>query len=77
VVLWRARREVTKVLKKGHSEEKILRTLHQAEGGQKVVDICRKHRISSSAAGSERLAGRRGPAGRLIAWLKAQLNRHQ
>ena len=40
VVLWGARREATKVLKKGHSEEKILRALHQAEGGEKVADIC-------------------------------------
>ena len=34
--------------KKGHSEEKILRALHQAEGGEKVADICRKHGISDA-----------------------------
>jgi len=28
VVLWRARREATKVPKKGYGEEKILRALH-------------------------------------------------
>jgi putative transposase len=48
VVLWGARREATKVPKKGHSEEKILRALHQAEGGQKVADICREHGISEA-----------------------------
>jgi len=48
VVLWGARRKATKVPKKGHSEEKILRALHQAEGGQKVADICREHGISEA-----------------------------
>jgi len=48
VVLWGARREATKVPKKGHSEEKILRALHQAEGGEKVADICREHGISEA-----------------------------
>jgi len=33
------------VPKKGHSEAKILRALHQAEGGEKVADICREQRI--------------------------------
>jgi len=42
------RREATKVPKKGHSEEKILRALHQAEGGDKVADICREHGISEA-----------------------------
>jgi hypothetical protein len=28
-------------VKKGHTEEQILRALHQAEGGAKVADICR------------------------------------
>ena len=32
--------------KKGHSEEKILRVLREAESGDKVVEICRKHGIS-------------------------------
>jgi transposase-like protein len=36
------------VPKRGHSEEKILRALHQAEGGQKVADICREHGISEA-----------------------------
>jgi len=31
---------------KGHSEEKILRALHQ--GGQKIADICREHGISET-----------------------------
>ena len=48
MVLWRARREATKVPKKGHSEEKILRALHQAEGGEKVADVCREHGISEA-----------------------------
>ena len=48
MVLWGARRKATKVPKKGHSEEKILRALHQAEGGQKVADICREHGISEA-----------------------------
>jgi putative transposase len=46
VVLWGARRETTKVPKRGHSEEKILRALHQAESGEKVAEICREHGIS-------------------------------
>jgi hypothetical protein len=50
VVLWRARREATKVPKKGHSEEKILRALHQAEGGEKVADICRELALSRRAS---------------------------
>ena len=32
--------------KKGHSEEQILRALHQAESGTRVADICREHGIS-------------------------------
>ena len=36
------------VPKKGHSEEKILRALHQAEGGQKIADVCREHGISEA-----------------------------
>ena len=48
MVLWRARREATKVPKKGHREEKILRALHPAEGGEKVADICREHGISDA-----------------------------
>ena len=32
--------------RKGHSEEEILRVLREAELGQTVVDVCRKHGIS-------------------------------
>ena len=34
--------------KKGHSEEQILRALHQAESGTRVADICREHGISEA-----------------------------
>ena len=36
-------------MKKGHTEEQILRALHQAEGGAKVADLCRKHGVSEAA----------------------------
>ena len=42
------RQEDTKVAKKGHSEEQILRALHQAESGSRVADICREHGISEA-----------------------------
>jgi putative transposase len=32
--------------KKGHSEEEILRVLRQADSGETVVEVCRKHGIS-------------------------------
>ena len=32
--------------KKGHSEEEILRVLREAESGDTVVEVCRKHGIS-------------------------------
>lgn len=32
--------------KRGHSEEEILRALREAESGDTVVEICRKHGIS-------------------------------
>src|SRR6516165_3916461 len=35
--------------KKGHSEEQILRALHQAESGTTVREICREHGISDAA----------------------------
>jgi putative transposase len=38
----------TKVAKKGHSEERILRALRQAESGTRVADICREHGISEA-----------------------------
>ena len=34
--------------KKGHTEEQILRALHQAESGSRVADICREHGISEA-----------------------------
>ena len=34
--------------KKGHSEEQIVTALQQAEGGDKVLDICRKMSISQA-----------------------------
>jgi putative transposase len=36
------------VAKKGHTEEQILRALHQAEGGTRVADICREHGVSEA-----------------------------
>ena len=48
MVLWGARRETMKVPKKAPSEEKILRALHQAEGGEKVAEICREHGIGEA-----------------------------
>jgi len=35
-------------VKKGHTEEQILRALHQGEGGAKVADICREHGVSEA-----------------------------
>jgi putative transposase len=32
--------------KRGHSEEEILRVLREAESGDTVVEICRKHGLS-------------------------------
>jgi len=32
--------------KRGHSEEEILRVLRDAESGDTVVEVCRKHGIS-------------------------------
>jgi putative transposase len=32
--------------RRGHTEEQILRALHQAESGTKVSEICREHGIS-------------------------------
>jgi hypothetical protein len=34
---------------KGHSEEEIVRTLRQAEAGQKVSEICRDMGVSQRA----------------------------
>jgi putative transposase len=35
--------------KRGHSEEEILRVLREAESGETVVEICRKHGISQQS----------------------------
>ena len=32
--------------KKGHTEEEILRVLREAESGDTVVEVCRKHGVS-------------------------------
>ena len=34
--------------KKGHSEEQILRALHQAESGATVKEVCREHGVSDA-----------------------------
>ncbi len=47
MVFWEAR-EATRVSKKGHTEEQILRALRQAESGTKVADICREHGVSEA-----------------------------
>jgi transposase-like protein len=40
--------EDTRMAKKGHSEEQILRALRQAESGARVADICREHGVSEA-----------------------------
>jgi putative transposase len=35
--------------KHGHSEEEILRVLREAESGDTVVEVCRKHGISQQS----------------------------
>ena len=35
--------------KRGHSEEQILRVLREAESGDTVVEVCRKHGISQQS----------------------------
>lgn len=35
--------------KRGHSEDEILRVLREAESGDTVVEICRKHGISQQS----------------------------
>jgi putative transposase len=47
VVFWEAK-EATRVSKKGHTEEQILRALRQAESGTRVADICREHGVSEA-----------------------------
>jgi putative transposase len=45
MVLWKWRGEPG-MGKRGHSEEEILRVLREAESGDTVVEVCRKHGIS-------------------------------
>ena len=47
MVFWEAR-EATRVSKKGHTKEQILRALRQAESGTRVADICREHGVSEA-----------------------------
>ena len=47
MVFWEAQ-EATRVSKKGHTEEQILRALRQAESGTRVADICREHGVSEA-----------------------------
>jgi putative transposase len=35
--------------RKGHSEEEILRVLREADSGDTVVEVCRKHGISQQS----------------------------
>jgi transposase-like protein len=46
VVLLEGERRACEMGKKGHSEEEILRVLREAESGETVVEVCRKHGIS-------------------------------
>jgi transposase-like protein len=41
--------ETRKMGKRGHSEEEILRVLREAESGETVVEVCRKHGISQQS----------------------------
>jgi putative transposase len=45
VVLWNEGRNY-EMPKRGRSEEEILRVLREAESGESVVEVCRKHGIS-------------------------------
>jgi putative transposase len=40
------REESLEMAKRGHGEEEILRVLREAESGDTVVEVCRKHGIS-------------------------------
>ena len=35
--------------RKGHSEEEIVRVLREAEAGETIVEVCRKHGISQQS----------------------------
>jgi putative transposase len=41
--------ETRKIGKRGHSEEEILRVLREAESGETIVEVCRKHGISQQS----------------------------
>jgi transposase-like protein len=41
--------ETREMGKRGHSEEEILRVLREAEAGETVVEVCRKHGISQQS----------------------------
>jgi len=41
--------ERLEMAKKGHSEEEILRVLREADSGETVVEVCRKHGISQQS----------------------------
>jgi putative transposase len=70
--------------KRGHSEEAILRVLREAESGETVVEICRKHGISQqtfylwkkkyAGLGLRQLREENGKLKRLVADLS--LDRH-
>jgi putative transposase len=42
-------RRTREMAKRGHSEEEILRVLREAESGETVVEVCRKHGISQQS----------------------------
>jgi putative transposase len=48
-VFLREEEEHKSMAKRGHTEEEILRVLREAESGDTVVDICRKHGISQQS----------------------------
>jgi putative transposase len=49
MVLWKHEERSEIMAKRGHSEEAILRVLREAESGETVVEVCRKHGISQQS----------------------------
>lgn len=49
---WVAGPSAVALSKRDHTEEQILRALHQAEGGTKIGDICREHGIGEARGSS-------------------------
>ena len=43
--------------KRGHGEEEILRILREAESGETVAEVCRKHGIRVSILGRRSMRG--------------------